>query len=64
MKKLKEEILKINLGIAKAVEEGKFGEASNLRLLLNIKIDKLIKRKRQIDYALEKLNMRIDAKSE
>jgi hypothetical protein len=42
MEKLKSEILNINLLIAQSVMLGQFIEASNLRLLLNVKIDQLI----------------------
>lgn len=59
MEKLKKEIIDISLQISKEIAEGRLYEASNLRLLLNIKIDKLIKQKRNIDSALEKLSKRI-----
>ena len=62
MEKLKSEIVDISYKISLAIQEGRIYEASNLRLLLNIKIDTLIKRKRNVDSALEKLSKRLDSK--
>jgi hypothetical protein len=58
MKKLQQEIIDLSFKISEKISQGDIYGASNLRLLLNIKIDKLIKHKRKVEAALEKLNAR------
>lgn len=55
MEKLRKEAIEISVKITHLISEGNFREASDLRLLLNYKVDQLLKLKRLYTQALEKM---------